>query len=405
MSAAKNEVPNKRFTIGIIISAAFVIMGIACWVAQLTQGLHLTNLDNNNTWGLYIVGFVLFTGVAAGSLLFASSAWLFNGLAQFRPYTRIASFVGVIGSVIAAGLFIIVDIGNPSRIWYMITRFNFTSPIIWDTVILGSYVIIGIIFTRRLIQVSKGVTEEKSVKGIAIVAFIAGLLVTVTSFIFCIQVARPFWNNPVQPLSFLFAAVVVALALLLLVFAILRTKKYIAMSDELLNKMARVIAIFLAAELLVVLSEVALGLYAQSGEDVQLIHWLISGDGAVYFWVEIAAFALGMVLLLNRRTAFCMAGAGASFFAVLMVKYNLLQTQLLNPSISYPGLNGRSTYAGTAGNIAAGAYLPSWIEVSLSIGIVSLGVLLVLLGLKQLRLGDTVQQSPPQVDVQIQAKV
>ncbi|MCO1601197.1 NrfD/PsrC family molybdoenzyme membrane anchor subunit [Desulfosporosinus nitroreducens] len=54
-------------------------------------------------WGLYIVGFMIFTGIAAGSLLFAATPYLFK-LEEFKPYSRIASYLGAVASIVAASL-------------------------------------------------------------------------------------------------------------------------------------------------------------------------------------------------------------------------------------------------------------------------------------------------------------
>ena len=373
----------KNFNTGLLVSALLFVLGIVCWILQLTQGLQLTNLNNYNTWGFYIVCFALFTGVGAGSLLFTSSAWLFEGFKAFRPYTRISSFVGAIGSVIAAGLFIMVDIGNPQRVWYILTSMNITSPVVWDALILGCYVVIGIVFTRQLILVHQGKKNEKSVKVISVIAFIAGLLVTVTAFIFAVQVARPGWNNAGQPISFLMAALVVALCMLMIVFAALRKTGYIRIEDGVLSRIGKFAAVFLGGELLFVLSEVAIGLYAGAGEEFELIHWLVAGEGAAFFYVELIAIVAGMILLAKGKKGTLVLGAAVGFFAVLMVKYNMLQSQLLNPLIGYAG---PPNYSG-----GEGTYLPSLIELGVSIGIVGLGVLLVLLGLRMLNLGSDVQ--------------
>jgi molybdopterin-containing oxidoreductase family membrane subunit len=368
-----------------LIFALLAVVGLICWFLQLTKGLQLTNLNNYNTWGLYIIGFMLFTGIAAGSLLFSSSAYLFQGMAEYKPYTRIAAFVGAIGSVVAAGLFIIVDIGNPERAWYFITSANLSSPMFWDFLILTAYVLIGIIFTRQLILVEQGQKEEKSLQGIAVVAFIAGLLVTVTSFVFALQVARPLWNNPVQPLSFLMAAVVAALALLMIIFTLLNKSGYIEISGEKLSKLAKIAGFFLCGELLVVLGEVIVGLYPGGGEDAVIIEWLVSGEGAPFFWVELIAIVAGLVLLLSKKPGTLVWGAAIALFGIFMIKYNLLQAQLLNPLITYAGPPG---YSG-----GEGVYLPSMIEIGVAAGIISLGGLLVMIGLDKLNLGAKSKKS------------
>ncbi|KTE92424.1 oxidoreductase [Desulfitobacterium hafniense] len=362
-----------------IILALLAVVGLVCWFLQLTKGLQLTNLNNFNTWGLYIIGFMIFTGIAAGSLLFSSSAHLFSSMAEYKPYTRIAAFVGAIGSVVAAGLFIIVDIGNPERAWYIITSANISSPMFWDTLILAAYVIIGIVFTRQLIMVEQEKKDEKSLYGISLVAFIAGLMVMVTSFVFALQVARPLWNSPAQPVSFLTAAIVAGLALLMILFTILNKNGYIVMSAEKLAKLGKITVVFLFVELLVVLGEVAIGLYAGGGEEAEIIRWLVTGEGAPFFWVELIAIVAGLVLLFSSKPSTLVMGAGVALFAIFMIKYNLLQTQLLNPLITYPGPPG---YGG-----GEGIYLPSLIEIGIAVGIIAMGGLLVMVGLNRLRLG------------------
>lgn len=367
----------------LVLFAAVAVLGVVCWGLQLTKGLQVTNLGVTNMWGLYIVGFMIFTGVAAGSLLFAAVPFLFN-LNGFKPYSKIAAYLGAVSSIVAASLFIIVDIGNPERVWLFITSGNLRSPMFWDFIILASYMVISIIFTRQLILVSEGKKEEQGVKPIALVAFIAGILVTVTSFVFSFQVARPMWNNPVQPLSFLVAALVAALAVMIILASVLNKSGTIKMPVESLAKMSKVAAVLLAIELIIVVAEVLIGLYPGAGGEYESVRWLVAGEGAVGFWLEILAIIAAIVLLTNKGASqnktVLLAGAVIAFLAIYLIKSNLLQAELFNPLLSYPGpaMHGGST----------GPYIPSLIEIGLSLGIVSLGCLLLALGFRKLKLGE-----------------
>jgi len=134
--SGKTNSPQKSSLNGwMIIFAAFTVLGIVCWIIQLNKGLQMTNLSVINMWGLYITFFMIFTGVAAGSVFFASVPYLFN-LEEYKPYCRIATYVGAIASIVAASLFIIVDIGNPDRAWEFITSGNITSPMFITTYLL-----------------------------------------------------------------------------------------------------------------------------------------------------------------------------------------------------------------------------------------------------------------------------
>lgn len=377
-----------QFKSGMVISALLAVVGIVCWILQLTQGLQLTHLNNFMTWGLYIIGFMLFTGITAGSLIFTSSAYLFAGMAEYKPYTRISSYVGAICGIVAAGLFIFVDIGNPERVWHIITNAHLASPMFWDTVILTAYVIVGILFTRQLILVQEGKKDEKSLNVISWVAFIAGLMVMVTSFVFAMQVARPLWNNPMEPVSFLAAALVAAFAVLIILFAYLNKTGRIQISNDKLSKLGQLAGFFLLFELFVVAGEALIGLYAGEGEEAVIINWLVAGKGAPFFWVEVVAIGVGLILLLKKSStpSVLVAGASVSILAIFMIKYNLLQSQLLNPLITYGGPVGYNP-------AELAVYIPSLIEVGVSVGIVALGCLLVLIGLNTLNLGSGTKRS------------
>ena len=221
------------------IFAAFALAGTACFVFQTMQGLHVANLGNDVTWGLYIVGFLLFTGVAAGCLLFASAPFVFSGLEAYRPYARVASFVAVACGCLCAGLFILVDTGNPLRAFSILTSFQIMSPLFWDTVILIAYVALGCAFTVALVKAAEGKLAESSVRPLAIAVFVAALLVTVTSLAFALQVARPTWNNPGLMLSFFIAAVVAGGSVLVIVYAMLDRSGYLPMSAKVARGFSR----------------------------------------------------------------------------------------------------------------------------------------------------------------------
>lgn len=382
--AGKTTSPKKSsFNGWMMIFAAFTVLGIVCWIIQLNKGLQMTNLSVINMWGLYITFFMIFTGVAAGSLFFASVPYLFH-LEDYKPYCRIATYLGAVASIVAASLFIVVDIGNPDRAWEFITSGNITSPMFWDFLMLGSYMVISVIFTRQLMLVYEGNKEEKSLKPIAVIAFFAGIMVIVTSFVFAFQISRPTWHTPAQPLSFLLAAFVAALSVLMLLGFILNKSGYIHMPMNLLAKMGKVAAVLLCIELIIVVVEVLMGLYpGEESEEYAAFKWMVAGDGSVIFWSEMVAIAAAIFLLFKKGSSpkgrNLIAGAIVALVAIFLIKTNLLQSQLFNPLLTLPGakMHGSST----------GPYIPSLLEMGLSLGIISLGALLLSLGLKKLTLG------------------
>ncbi len=363
------------------VLGALGAVGVGCWIAQVASGAHLLNLNNADMWGLYLVGFMLGTGIAAGSLLLAGASCLFEPFAPLRPYARIAAFVGGIGGTVAAGLFIMADLGSPWRAWEIIGMLHPGSPLFWDTVVLTAYLVIGALFTRQLMAVKRGTKPEKSVKPLAVAAVVAGACVAITSLVFVLQVARPTWNNPGQVASFMLAAFAAAGALLIVVLALLARSGYASASDEAQRRLSAVVAFALLAELVLVAAETAIGAFTGSGEEASVVAWLVMGAGAPFFWAEIVAFAASIVLLMQRKPLLRVAGACCALAAVFLVKYNLLQGQLFNPLLDFAGYPG---YSG----IVSGCYVPSLLEWGVTVGIVALVTLGAVAGLRKLELGD-----------------
>lgn len=363
----------KKTLIGL---GAITLLGIVCWIIQLVKGEVVTNMNHFVPWGLYIIGFMIFTGISAGSLLFAGSVWCFEILKSYRPYTLITTFVGVIGGLLGAGLFIVVDLGNPLRGIYMLLTPNIASPLVWDETVLSAYGIIGVYFLRQLYLVQQGKRSEASLCLPAILALIAGIAVIITSFAFVLLVSSPLWNNPGESLSFLLAAVIAALGVLTLVLKHLNTVAYVAVPSALLQRMGYVMSGLLVLELLFAVGEAALALYAPHGEEAAAVFWQLIGKGAPWYWTQIICSLLAVYVLRhdNYKALRLQWGTWLALGAVFLIKYNLLQANQLNPLLPYAGPSILNPPLMTA-------YVPSIIEIGTSVGIMAGVCLFVALGL------------------------
>ena len=130
-------------TAALVIGAAMCAAGLAAWVYQLVQGMHVTNLRNSFTWGLYMGSFEFFIAMATGGILVFSMAYLWN-IEVLKPFVKIA-VIGSLASVVAAGVAIFEDLGEPFHALYMIITPNVGSPLFWDVIILTLYVIVCVV--------------------------------------------------------------------------------------------------------------------------------------------------------------------------------------------------------------------------------------------------------------------
>jgi Ni/Fe-hydrogenase subunit HybB-like protein len=118
------ETKQTLFTPVNIISGIFLLIGLVITVLRFTKGLgYVTNLDDNNPWGIWI-GFDLLCGVAlaAGGYTASSACYLF-GLKKYHSAVRPAILTAFLGYALVV-FALHYDVGRPYRLPYPI----FVSP-------------------------------------------------------------------------------------------------------------------------------------------------------------------------------------------------------------------------------------------------------------------------------------
>ena len=120
-----------------------IIIGGYAYYRQLKLGLIVTAMRDYTSWGIYISNFVFFVAISlVGSLI--SSILKLNKNDWSRPLTRVSEIIAV-SAIICAAVIIIVDMGRPDRFFYVIMHLRIQSPIIWDVIIISTYLVISIL--------------------------------------------------------------------------------------------------------------------------------------------------------------------------------------------------------------------------------------------------------------------
>ena len=131
----------KGLTVGIGVGAVLTVVGIALWAVQLSGGMVQTGMRNMDSWGLYITMFMFFVGLSAGGLIISSIPRAF-GMQGFGGISKVAVWTSICCTVLAIG-FVVVDLGQPLRVWELFAYSNLVSPIMWDIVVLFVYLILS----------------------------------------------------------------------------------------------------------------------------------------------------------------------------------------------------------------------------------------------------------------------
>ena len=137
--------PGRGYRLLAVSMVVLLAVGIFAWIVQLREGLGVTGLSSSVPWGVYIVNFIFFVGISYAGTLLSAVLRLVNADWR-RPITRIAEVVTVSSLLIAAAM-IPADLGRPFIApWQMLISARGQSPLVWDMVVLTTYLIAALIF-------------------------------------------------------------------------------------------------------------------------------------------------------------------------------------------------------------------------------------------------------------------
>ena len=120
-----------------------ILFGSYAYYRQIRYGLIVTAMRDYTSWGIYISNFVFFVAISLVGSLFSSILKL-NKNEWAKPLIRVSEIIAV-SAIICASVIIIIDMGRPDRFFYVITHFRIQSPIIWDVIIISTYLVISVI--------------------------------------------------------------------------------------------------------------------------------------------------------------------------------------------------------------------------------------------------------------------
>lgn len=136
---------NTLFTPFNVVTGIILLIGGIVTILRFTKGLGaVTNLDDNNPWGIWI-GFDLLCGVAlaAGGYVTCAACYIF-GLKQFRVAVRPAILTALLGYALVV-LALHYDVGRPWRLPFPIFVSQGTSSLLFE-VALCVFLYLSVLF-------------------------------------------------------------------------------------------------------------------------------------------------------------------------------------------------------------------------------------------------------------------
>ena len=367
-----------KATYGVL--GALVVAGVAAWIYQLANGLGVTGMSNGVSWGLYIACFMFFVGLSAGGLIVASSASVFH-IAEYKKVALPAIICSTV-CICCAGMFVLIDMGGIQRVWRILVGPNPTSPLVWDVCVISCYLIINIVYLVFMCSKKPGAADKVSIVS-RFALPIAILVHSVTAWIFGLQVSKEWYTAIMAPI-FVASAMDSGLALLLLALMGLNKSGVFKVENKLISSLAGLLAVCIAVDAFFIGCE-CLTMAYPGAKGAEALTVMASGITAPFFWIEIIGGLLIPFLLMvfaKNRANMKLVGL-ASVLVVLGVfckRIWLLFTSFYEFNIAgAPGvISGSSVARGASGvDVFAmlGTYAPTWVEIAVVVGVVSLGAL------------------------------
>jgi Ni/Fe-hydrogenase subunit HybB-like protein len=365
-------------------------MGIAFVVAMIRYiyGIGaISDLSYSYPWGFWI-SFDLFTGVAIGSGAFVMAAivYIFE-LKEFQPLLRPSVLTGFLGYIMVV-IALLVDLGHPERIWYMMIHWNDTSVLLEIGLCVMSYLtVLAIEFAPVAFEGLKWQKFAHLIHKFIMPFVILGVVLSTLhqsslGSLLLIQPAKlyPLWWTPILPILFFISAISIGLGMIIFESSVSSRYFRRGLEIHLLEKLAGAIPIVLAIYLIIRFTQLILA------NDIQ--YFFNSGLMSILFWTEIIVGSVIPLILFSYKRV------RQSPNGLLIGAIILLAGMILNRfDVSWFAVRHPDPMTYIPTFMASNAhYIPSLPEISVSVGIFSAGILAFGLAAKYLPLFENEEE-------------
>ncbi len=325
----KALVGSRRYWGWLGILLAGVAVGMMFYVRQLNQGLAVTGLSRDVSWGLYIAQFTFFVGVAASAVMVVLPYYLHN-VKQFARVTILGEMLAV-AAVIMCMLFILVDMGQPARVLNVLRYPTLHSLMFWDMVSLSGYLLLnGVISVTMVSAEYSGKPVPCWLKPVVLLSIPWAVSIhTVTAFLYSGLPGRSFWLTAIMAPRFLASAFAAGPSLLILLCVVLRRVSSFDAGEQAMQKLGVIVAYAMTANVFLLCMELFTVFYGQIPAHLEHFDYLffgLSGNRALtpWIWLSVALAAVSLVLLLvpafRRNNRILVVAAVATFVSLWMEK-------------------------------------------------------------------------------------
>jgi len=350
-----------------IITAILLVFGLIITVLRFTKGLGtVTNLDQNNPWGIWI-GFDLLCGVAlaAGGYTTSSACYLF-GLKKYHSAVRPAILTAFLGYALVV-FALHFDVGRPYRLVYPIFLQPGTTSLLFEVgLCVFLYVsVLAVEFSpavfewlgmKKIRNMVHKLTLPLTVLGVVLSTLhqssLGALYIAVPSKI------HPLWYSPYLAVLFFVSSIPAGLSMVIFEGTLAHKPWHHMMDKTHLDEHDGVTLGFARGASIALAAYFCVKLVALAADDNW--HYLATGWGAWYL-LEVVGFVLVPCLMYaigsrEKNIPLIKWAAGITVFGIILNRFN----------ISMVAFNWQLP--------SSQRYFPSLMEIGLSLFVVTIGV-------------------------------
>ncbi len=312
-----------------------VLMGIgaSAYIYQLNEGLIVTNMRDQVSWGFYISNFTFMVGVAAAAVLLVIPAYVYEW-GPIKEFAVLGELLAV-SAIVMCMLFVTVDLGHPERFWHLIPKIgllNFPQSLLaWDVVVLNTYLVLNLTISIYILYSLYYKREPKHnfYTPLVLLSIPSAISIhTVTAFLYNGLGARPFWNSSILVPRFLASAFCSGPAFMLLIFLLVRRYTKFRIKDEAIQKIAEIMAYAMFINLLLLGAELFKEYYTDTVHLDSFKYLLqgLHGHSALVPWIwtamifNVTAFFLFLIPATRRNNTTLVIGCILVFIGVYIEK-------------------------------------------------------------------------------------
>ena len=286
----------------IVLLLVIISAGVYFYINQLTTGLTLTGMGRDVSWGVYIAQFTFFVGVAASAVMVVLPYYLHDYKA-FGKIVIVGEFLAVAATIMCV-LFILVDLGRPDRVLNVMLYLTPNSMLFWDATVLSGYLLLNIISGWTVLGAErKGVPPPKWVKPVIYLSIPWAVSIhTVTAFLYAGLPGRHLWLTAVLAPRFLASAFAAGPAILILVSFVLKKTTGFDAGKQAINKLAVIVTYAAIINFFLLGMEFFTAFYSNIPSHMHSLQYLffgLHGKGQLVPWMWVSMIVgLGSLVVL-----------------------------------------------------------------------------------------------------------